>query len=417
MKATRDDRGRPTLVVLVIGATGTFGERLVRHLAREPGLRIVPAARRPAPLLALAASLGLRDTLAIDRATIDAATLRERCIDLVIDASGPFLRQSPSVVVAAIEAGAHYLDLADGRDFVTDIGRFDAAARRAGVAVVSGASSTPALSHAVVDTLCADWRRIDTLGATICPSNRQRVGLAVVRSILSTVGRPVRVFDQGRWTTSRGWSRTRRFRFPGIGRRYASLVETPDLDLFVSRYRPTTSATFEAGLGLPVEHLALAAIGTLVRLGLPRSAAPLARPLHALGNRLRHFGVDVGVMEVRAEGLDARGSPTRARWRLRASGESGPHVPTLAALALTRHLRDGTLGPAPDTRASGAETTDRFGGARPCVGLLTLDDFADDLARLGVTTSTDVRTEVADPGVGEAPPRPSPAAPSAATPS
>ena len=46
---------------------------------------------------------------------------------------------------ACIAAGAHYLDLADARDFVARIGTLDAAARAAGVAIISGASSVPAL--------------------------------------------------------------------------------------------------------------------------------------------------------------------------------------------------------------------------------------------------------------------------------
>jgi len=186
----------------------------------------------------------------IDRRTLDAATLQALAIDVVVDASGPFPLQQTTVIRAAIDARVHYLDLADSREFVAGIGQFDEAARQAKIVVISGASSTPALSHAVLDTLCAGWRHIDSIAATICPSNRQSVGLAVVRAILSTVGQPVQVFDDGRWVRAHGWGRTRRFRSPGIGRRYASLVATPDLDLFVLRYRPTKSAVFEAGLGL-----------------------------------------------------------------------------------------------------------------------------------------------------------------------
>ena len=368
-----DETDRGALRVVVLGASGHFGGRLVRRLAAEPGVTVLASARGAARLDDLARELPSIDTWPIDRERLDAAALRERRADVLIDATGPFQGLRPTLAEAAIAAGVHYIDLADARDFVTGIERLDDAARRAGVAVISGASSTPALSHAVIDALVSGWRRIDTVGATICPSNRQRVGLAVVRSILSTLGQPVRVFDEGGWTRSHGWSGTRRFRFPGIGRRYVSLVETPDLALFASRYRPTMSATFEAGLGLPFEHLALSVIATLVRIGALRSAVPLARPLHALGNRLRRFGVDVGAMEVRVSGIDAEGVPARARWRLAASGDSGPNVPVLAAVALVRRLRDGTLG---------------FTGATPCTGLLGLTEFEDDLAGLGIATAT-----------------------------
>jgi len=212
-------------------------------LAREAGIRVIPSARREAPLKDLAESLGLDEILTIDRDTLDAATLHTHDVDVVVDASGPFQLQHPKVVQEAINAGVHYLDLADGREFVAGINRFDQAARQANVAVISGASSTPALSHAVIDSLCSGWSQIDSLQANICPSNRQTVGLAVVRAILSTVGQPVRVFENGSWTSSYGWSDTRRLQIKGAGLRFVSLVETPDL------HRKTcTSRAFAFGL-------------------------------------------------------------------------------------------------------------------------------------------------------------------------
>ena len=51
---------------------------------------------------------------------------------------------------AALALGIHYLDLADGSDFVEGIAQFDAAARARGVFVLSGVSSFPVLTAAVV---------------------------------------------------------------------------------------------------------------------------------------------------------------------------------------------------------------------------------------------------------------------------
>ena len=64
-------------------------------------------------------------------------------------------RRRSHVPRACIAAGIHYLDLADARDFVGRIGALDAAARAAGVAIISGASSLPALSGAVARRLAA----------------------------------------------------------------------------------------------------------------------------------------------------------------------------------------------------------------------------------------------------------------------
>jgi short subunit dehydrogenase-like uncharacterized protein len=102
----------------------------------------------------LATQLGLDAQMGL---TIDAhdPQLAQQLIDLQVDtvvhAAGPFQGQDYAVAEAAITAGANYIDLADGREFVAGIGKLDAQAKARGVLVTSGASSLPALSSAVVD--------------------------------------------------------------------------------------------------------------------------------------------------------------------------------------------------------------------------------------------------------------------------
>src|ERR1700686_2412057 len=99
-------------------------------------------------------------------------------------AAGPFQGAGYRLARAAIAAGLHYVDLADARDFVAGFGALDAAARAAGVVALSGASSTPALSHAVLDRLTKGWRSIDTVDIAISPGNRSAPrGLSVIRAI------------------------------------------------------------------------------------------------------------------------------------------------------------------------------------------------------------------------------------------
>ena len=57
-------------------------------------------------------------------------------------------------------------------------------------------------------------------------------------------------------------------------------------------------------------------------------------------------------------------------WQLVATEGHGPYVPTLAAAALVRKLREGDFAP----------------GAFPCVGLLTLADFAREMDGLAIRT-------------------------------
>jgi saccharopine dehydrogenase-like NADP-dependent oxidoreductase len=182
--------------VLLVGATGAFGERLAEGLIRS-GIAVIGAARNTARLDALARRLGpLFAAQPLDRANIDTAclhALRRRSPGLfaMADASGPFQTSDDRLPRAAIGAGLHYVDLADARAFVGGIRVLDAQARAANVAVLAGASSTPALSHAVLDTLVAGSRQVIAIEVAIAPGNRAPRGLSVVQAVLSTVGRPM----------------------------------------------------------------------------------------------------------------------------------------------------------------------------------------------------------------------------------
>lgn len=359
------------LRVLLIGASGVFGSRLAERAALERGIALTLAARDRAKLDRLAARLGGLPVRTLDRETIAAADLAG--FDVVLDAAGPFQASAPTVIEAAIAARVPYIDLADGRDFVAAIGAHDAAARAAGISVTAGASSIPALSHAVLDALTARWTAIDRIAVGIFPGNRAPRGLAVVQAILSYVGHPVRVWRGGRWSDVPGWGLTQRWAVPGVGRRWASVCDTPEQDLLVARYRPTDSAEFFAGMELSILHLGLAMLALAVRWRWLRSLRPASRPLLAIARLLLPFGSDTGAMDVRVDGRDAAGKAARARWTLRADGNRGPYVPTLAALAMLRCFRDGDA-PGP--------------GARACAGMLSLADFAADFAALEISTRT-----------------------------
>lgn len=357
--------------VLVVGGAGAFGGRLVDGLICTTELDVIVAGRDLARAKAKATACGPRArAVRLDAATAEA--LRATGAFVVADAAGPFQGADYRLARAAIAAGMHYVDLADARDFVAGFAALDAEARAARVVALTGASSTPALSHAVLDRLTHDWRRIDTVEIAILPGNRNSPrGLSVVRAILSYAGKPVRVFAGGGWTERPGWGRPIRRAMPGLGRRWLSLCETPDLDLVPARFAPMEAAIFRAGLELSAMHLGLYAAGLLVRVGLLRSLVPFARPFRWLAERLKGFGGDCGGMIVEAAGLGAAGTPVRTVWSLVAEGGDGPLVPTLPALAAIRALADGRIGEA---------------GARACVGVLDLDWIEREFAPYRIAT-------------------------------
>ena len=358
---------RAPLAVLIVGATGVFGSRLARLAAGDPGVRLTLGGRRRAALEALAAELGRCAVQTIDRDDVTVPEVER--FDLVVDCAGPFQGSATRLIEQCIAARVDYVDLADGREWVCSIDRFDAAARRAGVAVVTGASSIPALSHAVLDHLTHGWTRIDSIRIGIFPGNRAPRGRSVVEAILTYVGKPVRVFRCKTWREVPGWTLHGRIDCGAAGRRWASVCDTPEQALLVRRYRPTQSAEFVAGLELPILHIGLWLLSWPVRWGLINSLSPAAGPLLWLAQRFRPFGSDRGAMLVEAVGVGTRGEPVSGSWTLDATTNLGPLVPVVPALALIRRLLNGW-------RAAP--------GAYACSGILELAELAAVLDELGV---------------------------------
>ncbi|MEY2653509.1 MAG: hypothetical protein RLZZ524_536 [Pseudomonadota bacterium] len=364
MSASSPHDGMKPLRILVLGGYGFFGARLVARLARRPGLHLTVAGRSAARGRALAARLHAQGPSEVHATVLDVsgpdllAHLRAHSPDVVIHACGPFQGQPYHVARASIELGAHYIDLADGRAFVTGIRELDATARAAGVAVISGASSVPALSCAAADHLSRDLGRVESIDIGISPGHRTERGLSTVQAILSCCGHPLPAHkgpDTHAWIGH--WQQT----YPApVGQRLLSPCDVPDLDLLGPRYPGTPAVRFGGGLELRLLHRSLNLMARLVRLGLIRDWSVHAKALKWLSDLTNALGSDSGAMHVTVAGRTADGQPKTRTWFLVAEDGDGPHVPTLAAAALIRKLQAGTGLPI---------------GAQPCIGLLTLDDF------------------------------------------
>lgn len=363
---------RAPLKVLLVGASGVFGSRLAERLALEPGVALTLAGRRRAPLDAMVARIGTGNVRILDRDHIAARDVAD--IDLVIDAAGPFQDKATSLLEAVIAAGIDYLDLADARAWVTGFDRFDRAARASGSALITGASSIPALSHAVIDRLTAGWQAIDSIRIHILPGNRAPRGRSVVDAILSYVGHKVRVFRDGAWRYDWGWGGLHRVDAGIAGRRWASVCDTPEQDLLVARFAPRRDALFFAGMELPLLHLGLWLCAWPVRWGLIASLRPVAGPMLTIAEWVKPFGSDRGAMIVEVAGQGADGASLVSRWRLNADANRGPYVPVLAAVAMVRRWRQGDRPPS---------------GAAICSGILTIADFERDMDDLGIVTTID----------------------------
>ncbi|KPA96302.1 saccharopine dehydrogenase NADP-binding domain-containing protein, partial [Pseudomonas asplenii] len=176
--------------IIVIGGLGNFGARICRRLALEPGLEPIAASRSASNDLHRFDNGQTVATLCLD---IEASDFEQRLAearpDLVIHCAGPFQGQDYRVALAACAAGAHYIDLADGRDFVDRFAaNVDAQARAAGVLAVSGASSVPGLSSAVVDHLARSFARLDSISTAIAPGQQAPRGVATIQAVFGYAG-------------------------------------------------------------------------------------------------------------------------------------------------------------------------------------------------------------------------------------
>jgi hypothetical protein len=362
--------------VLIIGGYGTFGGRLVDLLRDEVRLTLVVAGRdlRAAEAFC-AARTGSAATLEparFDR-TEGVAAIRALRPEIVVDAAGPFQLYGDdpyATIRAALEAGAHWIDLADGAAFVTGIGALDAAAKAAGRFVLAGASSFPVLTAAVVRRLAAELPDVETITAGIAPSPYAGVGLNVIRAIASYAGQPIELLEDGRRQVRHGLISSRRMIVNVPGRvplwpiRFA-LVDVPDLEVLPKEWPGLRSIWVGAGPKPAVLHRLLWLAGWAVRLRIMPSLVPIARLMDWVVNHVR-WGEHRGGMIV-----EVAGGGRKLSWHMLAEGDAGPLIPSMAVEAIVRKYLDGKVPAA---------------GARPAHRELELSDYEAIFARRGIAS-------------------------------
>lgn len=374
-KQTNDQK----LTVLIVGGYGSFGHRIVGMLSDEPGLRLIIAGRSPARAQALCAGSGAAERVpAVFDINGDVAEqLAALKPDIVVDAAGPFQAYGADpyrLARAAIEHGIGYLDIADGRDFVCGIDALNDLALSKDTFALSGCSTVPALSDAVLRVLADGMVQPATVEAGITPSGRVAMGLSVIQAIASYAGKPVPVLTDGSKSTQRCLTdgRLHVLAVPGsiplVPRRFG-LIDVPDLDLMPVRCPTLKSVRFGAGLQPATAHWAVRIAAWKIRLRILPSLLPFARIMQRTA-RWMAGGEPRGGMFVRVSGRDDNG-PITKEWVLVAEGDDGPNIPLMAAVALINRMATGWR-PAP--------------GARPCTDELDLADFAPLFGRFQIAT-------------------------------
>ena len=366
--------------VLILGGYGVFGGRLAELIADLEGADILIAGRSFDKAQAFCDLHGAFTPVLASRDRI-AVTLAQHGPDLLVDATGPFQDYGDDpyhVIKACLDAQVNYLDFADGADFVAGVAQFDVPAREAGIFVLSGVSSFPVLTAAVLRHFEQDMD-VHSVEGGIAPSPFAGVGLNVMRAVVGYAGNRVPLMRGGVKTTGVALGESRYYTIapPGclpLRNIRFSLVDVPELQVLPPEMPGLRDIWMGAGPGPEGLHRILNVLAKLrVMLSLP-ALTWLAPLCYRILNLLK-FGEHRGGMYIEAKGparTGARkGQMVTRSWHMLAEGDDGPYVPSMAIETLIRKAMQGET-PAP--------------GARAAVHALELADYDTSFANRDITT-------------------------------
>lgn len=354
--------------VLILGGYGNFGARIATALVKD-GISIIISGRDQKKAEIFREKLAKEvDINLIEIATFDANQELDNQLTrlqptVVINTIGPYQTADYSIPQTCIQHKIHYIDLADARDFVTGITCLDASAKENNVLVVSGASTVPGLSSAVLDHYKNKFMSLDSLIYGITPGQKAPRGLATTESILTYLGKPLK--PCGNQNEKRfGWQDIYRQEYPELGKRWMANCDIPDLDLFIDRYH-LKNIRFSAGMESSFLHLGMWAMSYLVRMGLPLNLSKHAKSLLSFSHIFDSLGTVNGGMHMIIKGTNKEGKPLEVKWFIIAKDNDGPQIPCVPAIILSKKIISGQL---------------QATGAMPCVGLITLDEYMNELS-------------------------------------
>lgn len=354
--------------ILIIGGYGNFGSFITRKLAKEDNLHVIIAGRSKEKANALAREVG-GEAVILDINKDLTNILSTLQPDIVIHTSGPFQMQSYDVAKACITQNCHYIDLADGREFVEGITKLDEQAKEKNITIISGASSVPCLTSALIDHYKDEFQTLETLNYGITTAQKTARGLATTASILSYTGKPFSTLIDGQLKNVYGWQGLRARKYPKLGWRLLGHCDVPDLALFPTRYPELRSIRFYAGLEISFIHMTLWMISWLVRIGIIKSLEKAASLLLKTSHMFDWLGSTNSAFHMELSGKGINGKNKIIKFELTASSGDGPYIPCMPAILIAKKL---ALGNIQDT------------GAFPCIGFITKDEYLHALSDLDI---------------------------------
>ncbi len=354
--------------ILIIGAYGNFGSHITKKLAAEPDVKIIVAGRSEEKCRGLAEAYNCEYCVLDIEKNFPASLLAVKP-DIVIHTSGPFQGQGYGVAEACIDYGCHYIDLADGREFVAGVSVLDKRAKEKGLVVITGASSVPTLTSAVIDHYLPEFQKLVSVDYGITTAQRTNTGLATTKAVLGYAGKAFRTLVQGKMQAVYGWQNTVLRKYPELGWRLLGNCDVPDLALFPERYPDLENIRFRAGLEISFIHLGLWVLSWMVRLHLIHSLAPMAEGLLKTSRLFDWIGSDSSAFHMELSGIDKAGQLKTTTFYLIAKSGDGPFIPSIPSILCATMLARGEI---------------KQTGAFPCIGIISLAQYLEGMKDLKI---------------------------------
>src|SRR5438132_2622323 len=178
--------------ILIAGGYGVFGKHLARQLLNHTDAKLVLTGRDAAKAERARVELGALErtrTLQLDLVDPDALERAAAGCFAVACTAGPFQQLPRELPLAAVRAGAHWLDVSDVPTWVlgiVDDAELDREARERDVCVIPGSSVVPAISGVLARWCHARDPHAEHARVTLFIGNRNAKGTGATASALIT---------------------------------------------------------------------------------------------------------------------------------------------------------------------------------------------------------------------------------------
>ncbi|MDA1129698.1 MAG: saccharopine dehydrogenase NADP-binding domain-containing protein [Chloroflexi bacterium] len=222
----------PETVALLIGC-GTIGRSTARLMVEDPRFhRIIVADRDIHRASELSEMLGDRvAAVQLDCHQEDQVTAALSGVSVVLNTTGPFNRDTLSLMRTVVEAGVPYADINDDVAALQSVFESDylnSLAKHRGVGVLPGLGASPGQTNVMAGHLASRLDAVEEVRFFMVNDSSYR-SEAVWRHRLALFGQPALLYDNGRWTETPEMSEYQDVEFPapwGNIRCYAVGLET-----------------------------------------------------------------------------------------------------------------------------------------------------------------------------------------------